>query len=122
MDPVSIAILVREGLKILKVAKETFYPDKAMKEAQLLLKQEMAGNVQSLQAQVQAHRQIMDRLVEQVSADKELIEKHNEILIHLSEAADQTTLTLARLRMFTYLSAGLAALSILGVAILAKLK
>jgi hypothetical protein len=59
MDPVSIAMFVREGMKILKVAKETFYPDNAMKEAQSLLKNEVAGNVHSLQAQVQAHRQIM---------------------------------------------------------------
>src|SRR5256885_7468590 len=115
MDPVSIAMFVREGMKILKVAKETFYPDKAMKEAQSLLKNEVAGDVHSFQAQVQAHRQIMDKLVEQIRADKELIEKHNEILIHLSEAADEAALSVARLRLINYCSLGLAILAMCGV-------
>jgi hypothetical protein len=122
MDPITIAMLVREGLKILKVGKETFYPNKTIKEAESLLRKEMEGNVQSLQAQVQAHRQVMDKLIDQVKADKEMIEKHNEVLIHLSEAAEQAAQDLGRLRVMAYCAIGVAGLSLLGGALLGILK
>lgn len=121
MNPVTIALLVREGLNILKVGKETFYPDKTINEAESLLRKEVE-NVQSLQVQLQAHREVLDKLVEQVKADKEMIEKHNEVLIHLSEAAEQTAENVARLRMLLYCSTGVAVLSLLVVGLLAIFK
>jgi hypothetical protein len=119
MNPVTIAMLVREGLKILKVGKEAFYPDKTINEAESLLRKDVAGNVESLQEQVEAHREVLDKLVEQTRADKEMIEKHNEVLIRLSEATEQMAQSMATLRILVYCSLGLAGLTLLGLVLLA---
>jgi ABC-type transporter Mla subunit MlaD len=119
MSPVTIAMLVREGLKILKVGKDTFYPDKTINEAESLLKHEVAGNVESLQEQLESHRQVMDKLVEQARADKEMIEKHNEVLLRLAEAAEKTAQSFATLRILAYCSIAMSGLALLGLVLLA---
>jgi cell division septum initiation protein DivIVA len=73
----------------------------------------MADDVGSLQEQVRIHRQVIDRLVEQVKADKDMLEKHNEVLIQLSEAAQQIAIAEARLRAISYWAIGLAGLALL---------
>ena len=119
---VPIMIGASAGLDLLKKAKECFYPNKTINEAEAILGKRIADDVGSLQEQVRDHRQVIDRLVEQVKADKDMIEKHNEILIQLTEQAQQTAAGMVRLRIVGYASAGLACLSVLVIIIFAILK
>ncbi|MDB6024096.1 MAG: hypothetical protein JWM68_319 [Verrucomicrobiales bacterium] len=113
MIPIIPAIMAtKTGLDILLKAKDWFYPNKTLAEAEDILKKRMADDVGSLQEQVRLHRQVIDRLVEQVKADKDMLEKHNEVLIHLSEAAEEVASAQARLRVITYWAIGLAGLSL----------
>ena len=61
-------------------------------------------------------------MVEQVKADKDLIEKHNEVLITLSETAQQIATAQAKLRAACYWAIGLAGLSVLSVILLWVMK
>ena len=123
MIPIIPAIIAtKTGLEILQKAKEWFYPNKTLTEAEDILGQRMANDVGSLQEQVRLHRQVMDKLVEQVKADKEMIEKHNEVLIHLSETIEQLAVSQARLRAASYWGIGLAGLSLLAMIVFVLLK
>jgi len=110
------------ALDLLKKAKEWFYPNKTINEAEAILRKRMADDVGSLQEQLQDHRQVIDKLVEQVKADKDMIQKHNEVLIQLSERAQQALVGMKRLRTLSYLAIGLAGLSALAAIVLAILK
>ena len=50
------------GLDLLKKAKEWFYPDKTINEAEAILRKRMAEDVGSLQEQLRDHRQVIDKL------------------------------------------------------------
>jgi len=115
-------IATKTGLDILRKAKEWFYPDKTLSEAEAILRKRMADDVGSLQEQVRTHRQVIDKLVEQVKADKDMLEKHNEVLIHLSEAAQHVDAALARQRIVSYFAIGLAALSLFAAVLFRVLK
>ena len=110
------------ALDLLKKAKEWFYPNKTINEAEAILRKRMADDVGSLQEQLRDHRQVIDKLVEQVKADKDMIQKHNEVLIQLSERAQQALVGMKRLRTLSYLAIGLAGLSALAAIVLAILK
>jgi len=116
---VPIMIGTSTGLDLLKKAKEWFYPDKTINEAEAILRKRMAEDVGSLQEQLRDHRQVIDKLVEQVKADKDMIQKHNEVLIQLSEQAQQAVAGVVRLRTLCYSAVGLACLSILTTIFLA---
>ena len=117
-----IMIGTTAGLELLKKAKEWFYPDKTINEAEAILRKRMAEDVGSLQEQIRDHRQVIDKLVEQVKADKDMIQKHNEILIQLTEQAQQAVAGTARLRILCYSAIGLAGLSAFAVILLVILK
>jgi CRISPR/Cas system-associated endonuclease Cas1 len=106
-------IATKTGLEILQKAKEWFYPDKTLKEAEAILSKRIADDVGSLQEQVRTHRQVLDKLVDQVKADKDLIEKHNEVLIHLSQIAQQVAASQAKSRLISYCAIAIAGLSLL---------
>jgi len=108
----------RASLEILQKAKQWFYRDKTLSEAEAILSKRIVDDVGSLQEQIRNHRQVIDKLVEQVKADKELIEKHNEVLIQLSETTPLIGAALTRLRAITYASIGLAILSLVACAVL----
>src|SRR4051812_45065017 len=100
MIPIIPAIIAtKTGLEILQKAKEWFYPNKALNEAEDILRKRIADDVGSLQEQVRSHRQVIDKLVEQVKADKDMIEKHNEVLIQLSETVQEAAIAQAKLRV-----------------------
>jgi hypothetical protein len=115
-------IATKAGLDVLRKAKEWFYPDKTLSEAEAILRKRIADDVGSLQEQVRTHRQVIDKLVDQVKADKDMIEKHNEVLIHLSEAAQQVDTALARQRIASYCAMGIAGLSLLAAVLIRFLK
>ena len=119
---VPIMIGTSAGLDLLKKAKEWFYPDRTINEAEAILRNRMADDVGSLQEQMRDHRQVIDKLVEQVKADKDLLQKHNEVLIELSEEAQMTAAAVARLRILSYGAIGLAGVSVLAAILLAILK
>src|SRR5439155_13047323 len=119
---VPIMIGTSAGLELLRKAKEWFYPDKTINEAEAILRKRMAEDVGSLQEQIRDHRQVIDKLVEQVKADKDMIQKHNEVLIQLSEQAQEAVAGVVRLRILAYLATGLAGLSVVAVIVLAILK
>ena len=119
---VPIMVGTTAALDLLKKAKEWFYPNKTINEAEAILRKRMADDVGSLQEQLQDHRQVIDKLVEQVKADKDMIQKHNEVLIQLSERAQQAVVGVKRLRTLSYLAIGLAGLSALAAIVLAVLK
>jgi len=119
---VPIMVGTTAALDLLKKAKEWFYPNKTINEAEAILRKRMADDVGSLQEQLQDHRQVIDKLVEQVKADKDMIQKHNEVLIQLSERAQQALVGMKRLRTLSYLAIGLAGLSALAAIVLAVLK
>jgi predicted P-loop ATPase/GTPase len=110
------------GLDLLKKAKEWFYPDKTINEAEAILRNRLAEDVGSLQEQIRNHRQVIDKLVEQVKADKDMIQKHNEVLIQVSEQAQQAAVGLFRSRILSYAAMVLAGLSVLATICLAILK
>lgn len=113
-------IATRAGLEILQKAKEWFYPDKNLKEAEAILSKRIADDVGSLQEQLRAHRQVIDKLVDQVKADKDMLEKHNEVLISLSESVQQIEMALSQLRRISSWAMATAGLSLL-VAILFRM-
>ena len=119
---VPIMVGTTAALDLLKKAKEWFYPNKTINEAEAILRKRMADDVGSLQEQLRDHRQVIDKLVEQVKADKDMIQKHNEVLIQLSERAQQALVGMKRLRTLSYLAIGLAGLSALAAIVLAILK
>src|SRR2546425_11009382 len=119
---VPIMVGTTAALDLLKKAKEWFYPNKTINEAEAILRKRMADDVGSLQEQLQDHRQVIDKLVEQVKADKDMIQKHNEVLIQLSERAQQALVGMKRLRTLSYLAIGLAGLSALAAIVLAILQ
>ena len=119
MIPIIPTIMAtRASLEILQKAKQWFYRDKTLSEAEAILSKRIVDDVGSLQEQIRNHRQVIDKLVEQVKADKELIEKHNEVLIQLSETTPLIGAALTRLRAITYASIGLAILSLVACAVL----
>lgn len=105
-------IATKSGLDILQKAKEWFYPGKTLSEAEAILSKRIADDVGSLQEQVRLHRQVIDKLVEQVKADKDMIEKHNEVLIQLSETAQELAAAQAKLRTGLYGSFTVALLAL----------
>jgi hypothetical protein len=111
-------LATKTGLEMLQRAKEWFYPDKNIKEAEDLLRKRMADDLGSLQEQIRNHREVMDKLVDQVKADKEMIEKHNEVMIQLSQAAEQTAIAHANLRFLCFSAIGVAGLALVGVIVL----
>jgi len=113
---------IAASLNILEKAKKWFYPDKSINEAEAILRKPIPDDVRSLQEETRAHRQVIGRMVEQMKANKEMIEKHNEVLINLSEAAKQVVGEIARLRARSYWAIGLAGLSIAAAVLLAVLK
>jgi glutaredoxin 2 len=115
-------IATKASLEILQKAKEWFYPNKTLREAEAILSKRIADDVGSLQEQMRTHRQVIDKLVEQVKADKDLIEKHNEVLIQLSETSQQVAAVLARLRIVSYSAMGLAVLALAAVIVLWSFK
>ena len=74
MIPIIPTIMAtKASLEILQKAKQWFYPDKTLREAEAILSKRIVDDVGSLQEQIQIHRQVIDKLVEQVKADKDLI-------------------------------------------------
>jgi len=113
---------ISAGLNILKTAKDLFYPDQTINEAEAILRKSVANDIGPLQEQICDHRQVIDKLVGQVKADKDMIEKHNEVLINLSEAAQQTIAEVASLRLISCWAIGLAGLSVLLAVLVVVLK
>jgi hypothetical protein len=97
---------IAAGLNILEKGKNWFYPDKTINEAEAILRKHIPDDVRALQEQTKAQRQVIDRMVEQLKANKEMIEKHNEVLINLSKAARQAVGGIARLRILSYWQSG----------------
>ncbi len=123
MIPIIPTILAtKASLDMLQKAKAWFYPSKTLNEAEEILAKRVANDVESLQQQIQTHRQVMDKLVEQVKADKDMIEKHNEVLIQLSETMQEVGATLSKLRVTCYWALGLAGVSLCAAIILKFLK
>ena len=116
MEPISILAGISASLELLKNAKQFFYPNKTINEALAISSKRMADDVGSLQEQLRAHRQVLDKVVEQLRADKDMIEKHNEVLIQLSEATQQAIAGVARLQFVSYCAIGFAVLSTLAAA------
>ena len=112
---------IAAGLNILEKGKKWFHPDKTINEAEAILRKHIPDDVRALQEQTKAQRQAIDRMVEQLKANKEMIEKHNEVLINLSEAARQAVGEISRLRVLSYWAIGLAGLSIAAAILLAVL-
>ena len=119
---IPIMVGASTGLDLLKKAKEWFYPDKTINDAEAILRKRMAEDVGSLQEQLRDHRQVIDKLVEQVKADKDMIQKHNEVLIQLSEQAQQVIAGATKLRLLSYSALVLAGLSAATAIILAIIK
>jgi hypothetical protein len=119
MIPIIPTIMAtKASLEILQKAKQWFYPDKTLSEAEAILSKRIVDDVGSLHEQIRIHRQVIDKLVEQVKADKDLIEKHNEVLIQLSETTQLIGDALTRLRAISYASIGLAILSLAACVVL----
>jgi len=119
MIPIIPTIMAtKASLEILQKAKQWFYPDKTLREAEAILSKRIVEDVGSLQEQIRIHRQVIDKLVEQVKADKDLIEKHNEVLIQLSETTELIGAALTRLRAISYTAVGLGILSLAALAVL----
>lgn len=122
MNPIAIIAGISTSLQLLKSAKNFFYPNKVMDEATKISAQRMADDVGSLQEQLKAHREVIDRLVVQVKADKDMIEKHNEVLIQLGETAQQAVAEAAKLRVLALWAIGVSAAALLGVIVTAIFK
>lgn len=90
MDPVSIVTIVSGVLALLKTAKETFFDDTTINEAEEISKRKIEDNVESLKDQVNNQRDIIEKLVEQVKSNKDRIEQNIEIMVKISEAIKQT--------------------------------
>jgi len=112
MSPIAIIAGISTSLQLLKSAKEFFYPNKNIDEAKAITSRRMADDVGPLQEQLKAHREVIDRLVEQVRADKDMIEKHNEIIIQLGEATQEAITDAAKLRTLLWCAISLGALAV----------
>lgn len=113
---------ISASLELLRKAKEFFYPDKTINDAVAISHKRMAADVGSLQEQLRTHREVIDKLVEQVKAGKDLIEKHNDVLIQLSEATREAVAGLAGLRTLSYCAIGLAGVSLCAAILLVIFK
>jgi hypothetical protein len=122
MNPFAIIAGISTSVQLLKSAKEFFYPNKTIDEASAISSKQMAQDVGTLQEQLKAHREVIDRLVEQVKADKDMIEKHNEVLIQLGEAAQEALADAAKLRIIALCAIGISALACVGAILVAILK
>ena len=76
MNAPTIIDLVEAGAKMLRAAKETFFDDSTIKEAETISKSQLTGSVETLKEQVNTQRQVIDKLVEQIKANKEMIKIH----------------------------------------------
>ncbi len=116
---VPIIVGTSSALDILAKAKKWLSADKTIEEAEGILNKRVAADVGSLQEQVRDHRSVIDKLVEQVKADKDMLEEHNEILIRLSEEIQRIGPELAGARTRSYWAIGIGALALLGMVVIA---
>ena len=110
MSPIAIIAGISTSVQLaLRAPKVFFYPNKAVNDAMLLASRRMANDVGSLQEQLKAHREVIDKLVEQVRVSEDLIEKHNEVLIQLGEATQQAVSDAEKLRVLAWWAIGISA-------------
>lgn len=114
MDPLLAASLASTGLDLLEKAKKLFQASKTINEAK-----EMAAkagdNAESLQEQVKINQQIIDKLIQQAEENKELLKKHNDILISVERDMLALNAQLKTSRMIAILAAAIAVVAV-GVA------
>ncbi len=122
MNPIAIIAGISTSLQLLRSAKNFFYPNKILDEAATIASQRTADDVGSLQEQLKAHREVIDRLVEQVKADKDMIEKHNEVLIQLGETVQEALTEGAKLRLLARWAIGLSMAAVVAVIVELSLK
>jgi hypothetical protein len=113
MDPLTIMTGISASLQLLQNARDLFRRDKTISEAAAISRKRMADDVGSLQEQLRAHREVIDKLVEQAKADKDMLEKHNDVLIQLSGAIQEAVTSVTRVRIVAYWAIGLAGSSVL---------
>jgi hypothetical protein len=89
MNPIAIITGISTSVQLLKSAKKLLYPEKNSVDANDLLRIQLANDVGSLQEQVKACRRVADKLLEQAKADREMLERHNEVLIQIGEATQE---------------------------------
>ena len=117
MEPSTVIALAKAALQSAEFIKKTVFDNRKMDD----LKTKTHENVSSLSEQVALNKAIVDQLVEQLAEGKSAIEKHNEILIALGQAAESSAVELKRLKSFVYVSVALSAASLaLALALMAK--
>jgi len=117
MDPVTFLTIAQAATASLKHIKETFFDKRGADD----LKQKTQAHVDTLGEQVALNKAIVDELVTQFEAGRQAIEKHNEILLGLNEAAQAAAREIRRLRQMVYVALGVAGLA-LALALASMLK
>ena len=117
MSPIAIIAGISTSLQLLRSARNLLSPNKTANDAMLIASRRMADDVGSLQEQLKAHRGVIDKLVAQVMVDEEMIEKHNDILIQLSEAAQEALSEASKLRVLAQWAIGLSAAAMVAAAV-----
>jgi hypothetical protein len=111
MDPLLAASLASTGLDLLEKAKKLFQASKTINEAK-----EMAAkagdNAESLQEQVRINQQIIDKLIQQAEENKELLKKHNDILINVERDMLQLNAQLKTTRIIAIAATVIAVVAI----------
>lgn len=114
MDPLMAANLAATGLELLEKARKLFYSSKTINEAKEMSAQ-AGDSADSLQERVRINQQIIDKLIQQAEENKELLKKHNDILIGVEKEMLGLHAQLKQSRMIAAV-AGVIALAALGVA------
>ena len=110
MEPTTIIALAKAAMHSAEFIKKTVFDNRKMDE----LKTKTHEHVSSLAEQVELNRAIVGQVVEQLAEGKSAIEKHNEILLTLSEAAQSSAQEIRRLRVVAYAALVLSAVSLGG--------
>jgi len=115
MDPLLAASLASTGLDLLEKAKKLFYASKTINEAKEM-SAKANDHAETLQEQVRINQQIIDKLIQQAEENKELLKKHNDILINVEKEMLSLHAQLKQSRIIAVV-AGVVALAAVGVAL-----
>lgn len=111
MEPATVLTLAKAALRSAEFIKTAFFDSRKIEE----LKNKTHEHVSSLAEQVELNRAIVNQVVEQLAEGKGAIERHNEILITLSQAAESAAGEMRRLRAMVWAALGVSAVSLVGV-------
>ena len=113
MNPIAIITGISTSVQLLKSAKKLLYPDKEAADANEFLRIQLANDVGSLQEQMKGCRRVVDKLLQQAKADREMLEQHNEVLIQLGEATQEALADISKVCTLAKWALGVAVTALL---------